>query len=97
MKNKKTRTNFLFPDNRKNDSLLKQPGDYFHVDITKSGKTICKVKQGKSKQSAIYYPTTGTLVTIQSRTFEPYIEDYIYDKSDYHDEDNIIWEEESDE
>lgn len=89
MKKKKKQKN-LFPSNFTNNGLLNQPGDYFHIDITKSGKTVGKTKQGKNKRCVIYYPSTGTLVTIQSKTFEPNIEDDIYDNSDY--DDDVILE-----
>ncbi len=44
------------------ESLLKNPGDKFSAEITRTGKQVIKQSVSGIKRSAVRYPGTGTIV-----------------------------------
>ncbi len=45
-----------------NDGILKQPGDKLSAEKTSSGLEVLKINTAEIKESAVRYPSTGTIV-----------------------------------
>lgn len=44
------------------NGVLKQPGDKLSAEITPSGREVVKIDTSETKESAVRYPSTGTIV-----------------------------------